>query len=347
MIEVKLYSRKECHLCEQTQQDLSSLQEEVPHQVLMIDIDEDPKLQKLYGNVIPVIEVGPYRLQAPFTLQDLQITMKAAQLNIRQDQAIEDALQKGDIALERGWTKNDRFSYWMSCHYLGFFNVLISLYLGLAFLAPVMQKIGAKGPANILYTGYGFLCHQLAYRSWFIFGEQAIYPTAAAGIKGLKTYEEMTGLNPEIISGLWDARSFRGNEQMGYKVALCERDTAIYAAMLLFGLVYALLRGRFPHIQPIPWYIWILFGMVPIGLDGGSQLLSQFFPQINKFLPYRESTPLLRVLTGALFGVFTAWFGYPYVEESMSETRTYMKRRLERLKESHGSDHLGIGEGDH
>jgi hypothetical protein len=28
----------------------------------------------------------------------------------------------------------------------------------------------------------------------------------------------------------------------------------------------------------------------------------------------------------------TAWFGYPYVEESMSETRIYMQRRLERLK---------------
>ena len=74
--------------------------------------------------------------------------------------------------------------------------------------------------------------------------------------------------------------------------------------------------------------VWILFGMVPIGLDGGSQLLSQFFPQINQLIPYRESTPFLRSLTGALFGLFTAWFGYPYVEESMSETRKFMQRRL-------------------
>jgi uncharacterized membrane protein len=258
--------------------------------------------------------------------------MKAAQLNIQQDQAIDEAIQKGEFAITRGWSKADRFSYWMSHHYLAFFNVLIGIYLGLAFLAPVLQKIGAKGPANVLYTGYSVVCHQLAYRSWFLFGAQPAYPTAAAGIKGWNTYEVMTGLDPNTATGLWDARSFRGNEQMGYKVALCERDIAIYAAMLLFGLVFVFLRMRFPHIHPIPWYVWILLGMVPIGLDGGTQLISQFFPQIHKLIPYRESTPFLRSLTGGLFGIFTAWFGYPYVEESMSETRTYMQRRLERFK---------------
>ena len=332
MIAVKLYSRKDCHLCEQTLADLASIENEVPHQLTIIDIDLNPKLEKLYGNVIPVVEVGPYRLQAPFTFQDLQIMMKAAQLNTQQDQAIDEAIQNGELTVARSWSKADRFSYWMSRHYLAFFNVLIGIYLGFAFLAPVLQKIGAKGPANVLYTGYSFVCHQLAYRSWFLFGAQPSYPTAAAGIRGWKTYEAITGLDPNTATGLWDARSFRGNEQMGYKVALCERDIAIYAAMLLFGLAFAFLRTRFPHIRPIPWYVWILLGMVPIGLDGGTQLISQFFPQIHKLIPYRESTPFLRSLTGGLFGIFTAWFGYPYVEESMSETRTYMQRRLERLR---------------
>jgi uncharacterized membrane protein len=337
MIEVKLYTRKDCHLCEQTQIDLASIQAEVPHQLTVVDIDGDPKLVKLYGNVVPVVEVVPYRLQSPFTFQDLQITLKAAQLNTQQNQVIDDAIQRGDIPLERVWSKADRFSYWMSQHYLAFFNALIGIYLGLAFLAPVLLKIGAKGPANVLYTGYSFVCHQLAYRSWFLFGMQPAYPTAMAGVSNLKTYEAMTGLDPNTATGLWDARGFRGNELMGYKVALCERDVAIYAAMLLFGLAFAVLRKRYPSIRPIPWYIWILFGMVPIGFDGGTQLISQFFPQINQLIPYRESTPFLRSLTGALFGVFTAWFGYPYVEESMMETRRYMERRLERMKKAQAS----------
>lgn len=344
MINVKLYSRKDCHLCEQAQTDLAAIQAEVPHQLTIIDIDEDPKLQKAFGNVVPVVEVGPYRLQSPFTTQDLNITLKAAQLNAQQDQIIEEAVQRGDFPLERGWSKSDRFSYWMSRHYLAFFNILIGIYLGFAFLAPVFQKIGAKGPANILYTGYSFVCHQLAYRSWFLFGEQPAYPTAAAGVKGWQTYEGVTGLDPNTATGLWDARSFRGNAQMGYKVALCERDVAIYAAMLLFGLAFAFLRDRFPHIRPLPWYIWLLLGIVPIGLDGGTQLISQFFPQFNNIFPYRESTPFLRSLTGALFGIFTAWFGYPYLEESMSETRNYMKRRLERLKKVKEPESLQAGD---
>jgi hypothetical protein len=49
-------------------------------------------------------------------------------------------------------------------------------------------------------------------------------------------------------------------------------------------------------------------------------------------IPYRESTPLLRTITGFLFGFLTAWFGYPYVEESMSENRKYLESKLDRSK---------------
>jgi hypothetical protein len=45
-------------------------------------------------------------------------------------------------------------------------------------------------------------------------------------------------------------------------------------------------------------------------------------------LPYRESTPTLRLLTGSLFGFGTAWFGLPYVEESMRETREILIRKF-------------------
>ncbi len=31
-----------------------------------------------------------------------------------------------------------------------------------------------------------------------------------------------------------------GNEVVGYKMAFCERDMAIYGGMLLFGVIYSL-----------------------------------------------------------------------------------------------------------
>jgi peptidoglycan/LPS O-acetylase OafA/YrhL len=50
------------------------------------------------------------------------------------------------------------------------------------------------------------------------------------------------------------------------------------------------------------------------------------------FIPYRESTPFWRLLTGFLFGYTTAWFGYPLVEETMAETRKIMSKKLARYK---------------
>ena len=39
----------------------------------------------------------------------------------------------------------------------------------------------------------------------------------------------------------------------------------------------------------------------------------------------RESTPLLRAFTGAAFGLAAAWFGFPYLEESVLENRHEMR----------------------
>jgi hypothetical protein len=36
---------------------------------------------------------------------------------------------------------------------------------------------------------------------------------------------------------------------------------------------------------------------------------------------------LLRVITGALFGFATAWFSYPYIEESMAESRQFFVKK--------------------
>jgi hypothetical protein len=74
---------------------------------------------------------------------------------------------------------------------------------------------------------------------------------------------------------------------------------------------------------------WVLIGFGPIGLDGFSQLFSQMdWPWLASLIPYRESTPFLRVLTGALFGFTTAWFSFPFMEESMAETRQFFIKKF-------------------
>ncbi len=325
MITVTLFTRENCHLCDVAIADLEALQPVHPHTLHIIDIDQDASLQDAYGDKVPVIEVGPYRKQAPFTRQDLSITLKAAQDRAGQLEKIGDARYKKRQARAKTLTRADRISYWFTGHYLLVFNFLVFLYVGIPFLAPVFMNAGLTGPARVIYTAYGAVCHQFAFRSWFLFGDQAAYPRAAAQVDGYQTYGQATGLDEADVLR---ARSFIGDERVGYKVAYCERDVAIYGGILVFGLVFALTLRRLPSL---PWYIWILLGIVPIGVDGFSQLLSQ--PPLNLWV-YRESTPLLRTLTGFLFGFSTAWFGYPQVEEAMRDTRKLLTVKFSRLKQN-------------
>jgi uncharacterized membrane protein/glutaredoxin len=307
MVEVTLYTRKDCHLCDEALKYLEELQSSVPHHLMILDVDSDIKLQNLYGSTVPVVLIGPYKLSAPIDKKDLEISLKAIQHSRQQEAKLDREIEEGRLQIPVSWTKADGFSLWLSRHYLALFNIFVFIYLGVPFLAPVLMKVGAKAPAEVIYHAYSYVCHQFAFRSWFLFGEQAIYPRAEAGISGVIPYQQATGLNG---ADLLAARAFTGDPQLGYKVALCERDVAIYGGILLFGLLFALFRRR---IKSIHWVLWILIGILPIGLDGFSQLFSQ--PPLS-IIPFRESTPFLRTLTGLLFGLITAWFGYPYVEES-------------------------------
>lgn len=321
MITATLYTKENCSLCDQALKDLEDLQKSIPHNLALVDINEDPDLQEAYRQRVPVLQVGPYTLEAPFDRQKIEMTMAAARDRVAQigdDPKYKERKQRGSQL-----TRADRFGQFLTRHYLAVLNLLIFIYVGLPFLAPVLMNAGFPSAARPIYSAYGLVCHQLAFRSWFLFGEQPVYPRAAAELPGLETYEQATGLNGD---NLLEGRRFIGNQQVGYKVAFCQRDVAIYGAMLFFGLLFAASGRRF---KPLHWAIWVAVGIAPIAIDGFSQLFSQF-PGFS-FWEYRESTPLLRTLTGALFGFTTAWFGFPLLEESFEETRVDLAAKRVRL----------------
>jgi len=333
MITVTLYTRADCELCKQAEEDLKALQEVIPHKLAVLDIDSDPALRDNFALDIPVVEAGPFRLKAPFTRQELQMTLGAAADRRVQIENINDKTFRANTSRIQTISRADKISYWISKHYLAIFNAFLLLYVGLPFLAPIFKKINWNAPAQVIYTIYSPLCHQWAFRSFFLFGEQAYYPHAAAKMAGVLTFEQVSvsQSNPQGITDLNDpsrlqARQFLGDPVLGYKVAFCERDIAIWGAMALFGVVYAITRRKLPKLH---WIIWVLVGMGPIGLDGFSQLLSQI-PNafIQSILPYRESTPFLRVMTGFLFGITTAWFMFPLIEESMADTRRLLAKKF-------------------
>ena len=329
MLIVTLYTRKECKLCDEVKEHLAALSQEIPHRLAEVDIDSDPALQKNFGQKIPVVEVGPYTIIAPITKEQLKMTLSAAADRHGQLQTIGGETYESRVRRSLKVTTADRVSYWMSKHYIALIVFMLFIYVGLPFLAPVLMKSGAELPARAIYTIYSPLCHQFGFRSFFLFGEQAYYPLPEAGVSGVKTFDQVTGLqdlsNPNSLSRL-EARNFTGDETTGYKVALCERDVAIYLGLMLFAILFVATGRRIPALH---WMIWLILAIGPIGLDGFSQLFSQFnFTWLASLVPYRESTPFLRVLTGGLFGFCTAWFSIPYMEETMAETRQLFLKKF-------------------
>lgn len=54
---VTVYSRIGCHLCEDAEATLKSLQAELTFDLEVIDIDKDPALANLYSDQVPVIHI--------------------------------------------------------------------------------------------------------------------------------------------------------------------------------------------------------------------------------------------------------------------------------------------------
>jgi len=313
MLTVTLYMRKNCPLCDKAEEELNSLQEQFPHRLVLIDVENEEITE--FIEKIPVIEMGPYQIKAPFDKKTIQMTMGAASDRNQQLDSIQVETHQKRIKRGKKISFGDRLFQWLSRRYMLIFNSFTFLYVGLAFLAPVLLNGGRVGSANLIYVVYGRLCHQLSYRSWFLFGEQAAYPRELADLPYELSYEDATGNDPFDIEA---AFKFKGNEELGFKVAFCQRDIAIYGAILLFGIIFSISGKKIPSL---PIAAWFILGIVPIGLDGLSQIISQLPWDI---IPVRESTPLLRSITGGLFGFTTAWFGYPIVEESMADTRKLM-----------------------
>lgn len=253
-----------------------------------------------------------------------------------------------------GWQRDlvigiDKLIYYLSKHWLATFNILAGIYVGLPILAPILMSAGATGPARVIYTVYSPMCHQMVQRSFFIGGDQPVYPREIAGTNytPIETYiqdvPEFEGINTNNWGPFFKAaREYLGNDQMGYKTALCQRDMGIYGAILIGGLLYAVLRRRY-KIKALPVMIFIILGMGPIGLDGFSQLFSYWFTPVDgstasgiigtlaSLLPVRESPPILRTLTGIWFGLTLVWLAYPNVEEGMKDTLRNLDEKLRRV----------------
>jgi uncharacterized membrane protein len=172
-------------------------------------------------------------------------------------------------------------------HWLASLNLVVGLFLAGALAAPVLAAAGWQSAAAGLYAAYHLTCHQWAFRSFFLFGPQAVYSQVQLADMG------------------FDPFVFVGGQSLGWKMAFCERDLAIYLGLLLVGLVYARRRD----LRPTGFVVYGVL-ILPMALDGFTQLFG-----------WRESTWELRVATGLLFGVASAWLVLPRLDASFGLQR--------------------------
>jgi hypothetical protein len=222
----------------------------------------------------------------------------------------------------------DRLILTLARHWLLVVNVFLGVYIGLAVLAPVLMATGFAGPGKAIYRFFSFQCHQLPQRSYYLFSR--------AG--GIQTYslDQVVAWGANASSP-FTLRAFVGNPEIGFKMAIAHRLTAIHTAMFAGGLLWALVGRRLPRLGILGFVLLAL----PMALDGGSHMLSEItrlgFRESNAWavwltadlfpLSFYEGTTvgtlnwLLRTFTGILFGLAAVWFAFPYLADGFGGGR--------------------------
>src|SRR5512133_3445262 len=118
MITVTLYIREQSPECDQAVADLRSLRETVPHQLVVINVDQQPALKDKIGPDLPVAEIGPYHLTPPFTRQDLQIMLSAARDRVDQLERVDQETYQKRLTKGHTLTAGDKITHFLSHHYL-------------------------------------------------------------------------------------------------------------------------------------------------------------------------------------------------------------------------------------
>ncbi len=166
--------------------------------------------------------------------------------------------------------------------FLGFalYMALTLFFLGPIFITPLMAE-GFPALFETIHAIYAPVCHQLANRSLCYFQDGTI-----------------GDCDRDNVSVVARQQVVDDHGVLGYKFPVCTRDLAIYGAMILGGLVFPLVRKM--GEKSVPPLIYFLLALVPIGLDGGTQLIG-----------LRQSTNELRIITGFIAGIVIPFYVIP------------------------------------
>lgn len=139
-------------------------------------------------------------------------------------------------------------------HWLFLLNTTAVLYVGFAFLAPLLMAVGAEPVGRFIFSAYAIACHQLPQRSFFVFGHQvafcqrdvAIYTSVfVAGLIYARMRTRLPRLPWRLYALLIAPMAIDGTAQLlGWRESTWELRTVTGA---LFGLATVWLL--YPYIE--------------------------------------------------------------------------------------------------
>jgi len=239
------------------------------------------------------------------------------------------------------WLK--KRTLWLNQHWLEVMLILFLVFNLLPWLAPLSMKLGWTAPAEGIYTLYSPLCHQMAQRSFFLFGHQITYDPEELPFK----LTGKTGTDTLLL------RQFRGNSELGWKVAWSDRMVSMYGSLWLAMLLFATLSRSRP-VKPLSLWMFIL-ALMPMLLDGGTHLISDVdglqkgFRYENAWLTELTGHTLpgsfyagdelgsfnswMRLLSGITFGFGIVWFVFPYLWRATEDAAQTIAEQLKRAAE--------------
>lgn len=168
------------------------------------------------------------------------------------------------------------------------YMAVLSLFTLPILITPFLAAAGI-GITEPIYAAYGLTCHQFASRSICYFPGHGVSDCVGGSqLVPYRIYEVEKG-------GI-----------AGYSFPVCSRDVGIYVAALLGGAALLLLKRHNSKLMPNP--LFFVLALVPIALDGGTQLIG-----------LRESSNLIRLATGGIAGFAFSAYCVPLMNKAFSK----------------------------
>jgi uncharacterized membrane protein len=213
--------------------------------------------------------------------------------------------------------------------------VLFALFNILPLVAPLAMQLGIEPVGNALYDLYGgFISHQYANRSFFLFGTKIMYEPAELPI----------ALQGAFLHDALALKAFRGSPELGWKLAWSDRLVAMYGSMLVVLLVFAVRRW-----QHFPLWLGVLL-VLPLIVDGATHLASDsasvlsgwrydnawlatltnqaFDPSFYVGDALGSFNSWLRLCSGLLFGIGFFGWSLPIVERYFERNANILAQKL-------------------